>query len=188
MAERMIKFRAFHYYREVPAPGMVGGPMMLAEQQAYFGETVDIEREEDLERGETLGAFYSEKEIKQIKAGTYRGPDWEQLAAGPMVAAFTPEEEARRQILAPAGSEGEASAGGPAIDVEKASDEEIAEYIEQNNLNVPETIALASGRKDLAEKVLDAEMLASNNDPRKGVLSALEKTMTEGEEPGGGGG
>ena len=126
--KKMIKFRAFHYYLEVPAPGMVGGPMMLAEQQAYFGDTVDIEREEDLARGEKLGAFYSDKEIKQIKEGKYRGPDWEQLAAGPMVAAFTPEEEARRAILAPAGTGGESeSEGGPAIDVGSASDEEIAE-------------------------------------------------------------
>jgi hypothetical protein len=90
--------------------------------------------------------------------------------------------------LAPAGTGGESeSEGGPAIDVGSASDEEIADHIEKNNLNVPETIALAGGRKDYAEKVLDAEGLASNNDPRKGVLTALERLMTEGEEPGGGG-
>jgi hypothetical protein len=64
---------------------------------------------------------------------------------------------------------------GPEIDVRSATDAQLAEFIDSNNLNVPETVALADNDPALAGKVLEAEVTASGNDPRKGVVDALTK-------------
>lgn len=171
--KRRIKFRLFHYYEERTT---LGQPT-LVEKQAFFGQVVEIPREEDIARGEELGAFYTNKEEKQIQDGTYRGPDWETLAAGPMVPAFTPEEEAARagtsmEVPSP---EIEEIAGNGEFDAANASSEEIAEHIKSEGLTVPQTVDLAGGNADLAEKIIEAENMASENDPRAGVIGAMEK-------------
>lgn len=179
--KRRIKFRLFHYYEERTTLGQ----LTLVEKQAFFGEVVEIPREEDIARGEELGAFYTAEEEKQIKAGTYRGPDWETLAAGPMTPAFTPEEEAARAgVGMEASEEGktEEIAGNGEFDAATASSEEVAEHIKANSLTVPETVALAGGNPDLAEKIIEAENMASENDPRAGVVGAMEKLSAGGND------
>lgn len=163
--EKRIKFRLFHFYEEVAVPGDTS-KTMLVERYASFGQTADISREEDIARGEKLGAFFSDEESQAIEDGTYRGPAYDQLRSN----AGNPGE----------GSQQALGAGTP--DISGMSDEQIAELIQNGNdgqgLNVAETVALAGNDKDLAEKVLDAEIIASESDPRKGVEKGLEAIIS----------
>lgn len=158
MAERTIKFRLFNYWEETGEKDVAGNPVLVA-RLVSFGETVDIPRDEDVKRGEKLGAFFSAEDAKAIKAGTYSGPQAALLSGRPQASG-----EAQVQDL------GE-------IDVASASAEEIAEFINENRLNVQETLDLAGDDPDLAEKVLDAEGLATDSDPRVGVERGLEAIM-----------
>jgi hypothetical protein len=56
---------------------------------------------------------------------------------------------------------------------------ELAEYIKNNNLTVNDTIALAGTDKDMAQRVLQAENIATDGEPRKGVEAGL-KSVIEG--------
>ena len=169
--EKQIKFRLFHYYEEGPDP-TDDSKKVLREKVASFGQIVDIEREEDIERGERLGAFYSDEEKDAIAEGSFRGPGAEEL---------------RSNAGLPGGQTGEGTVepvDGEVPDISDMSSEEVAQIISEGNggrgLNVNETIALAQNDAELAEKVLDAETIASESDPRAGVEKALEKIMSEG--------
>lgn len=177
MATKMIKFRSFFYYVERPALG-VPDQNLLAEKMGFFGEEHDIPREEDLARGEELGAFFTDDEVEQIKAGKYTGPEAELLGQEPMSVALTEEEAATQRQAMPQNAGDGAPAVG--IDVREEDAETIALYIKSQKLTVAETVALAEGDAELAEKVLDAEGMATNSDPRKGVVEALEAIPTGG--------
>jgi hypothetical protein len=163
MAEKMIKYRLFTYFEETEN---LAGDVKLRERQASFGEVVEIESEEDLERGERLGAFFTDEEREAIEDGSYTGPEADLLRRSAML--VSPDAALVE------GDEGET------IDVSEASADEIAEYIQANKLNVSQTVALAGDDADLAEKVLDAEgIVAANNsaDPRKGVDEGLQAVI-----------
>ena len=175
MAEKLIRFRSFHFYVEKE---QYDGAKMLGEQMAFFGQKVDIPRKADIARGEELGAFFSDEEAAQIEAGTYTGPEASLLAQPPMVEHFSDEEAANaRVVMTPVADSGEAR---PEIDMVSADAETIASYIEDNKLNVADTVALAGGNSELAEKVYDAENLATDNEPRKGVTDGLDAIPTGG--------
>lgn len=58
--------------------------------------------------------------------------------------------------------------------------DEIAAHIEENKLNVADTVALAGDDPDVAERVLEAErQVATDNDaePRQGVVDGLSKVI-----------
>jgi hypothetical protein len=55
MAERTIGHALFFYYVEGKDPAT--GRSLLIEQTAYRGQTVEVPRKEDLDRGERVGAF-----------------------------------------------------------------------------------------------------------------------------------
>lgn len=175
--ERMIKGRLFVYWVEVPDMRDTS-KKFLQERLAHYGDVVTIPRDEDLALGEREGMFYSENEREAIEAGTYRGLDSASVAA------------ARHAGTIPAPSS--ASAVDPdmeyplltdgSLDVEEATDEEIAGWIAGGSpkgsaLNVNETLALAGDDAEFAEKVLDAEAIASNNRPRQGVSKGLEEAI-----------
>lgn len=61
------------------------------------------------------------------------------------------------------------------FDAASASVEQIADYIESENLTAPETVALAQDDPALADKVLAAEKSARGGDQRATVVSGLEK-------------
>lgn len=170
--EKTIKYRLFHYYIE--KPGVNG--MSLVEKQAFFGETVDIPRQEDIERGEELDAFFTDKEARAIAAGEYDGPEADALAQKHMNPPFNEAEAAARGEL-PAGP-------ATGIDPGSADAEEIAEHIKSQKLNVAETVALAGDDPELAKKVMEAEDLASENDARRGVEDGLQKIIDAAEESG----
>lgn len=72
----------------------------------------------------------------------------------------------------PAGTEEEETSGGE-FDPAGAGVDEIATHIEENNLTVEQTVALAEGQDDeTVERIAEAE--ESLDSPRKGVLDALE--------------
>lgn len=175
MAEKMIKFLQFSYHVEQPSPQLPKGQNLLLERIARHLEVVDITWDYDLERGEELGAFYSDEDRKAIEEGTYRGPDAAVVYA-------------KKQNLSPSlieDLEGEGPSGenlGPS-DIQGKSDEEVARLIVDNKLTVDQTLALTGGDKDLAELVLDAENLAANEkdaDPRRGVVAGLEAQLATG--------
>jgi hypothetical protein len=56
---------------------------------------------------------------------------------------------------------------------------ELAEYIEKNQPNVSDTIALAGNDADAAKRVLEAENIVTDNDPRKGVVDGLQRVISE---------
>jgi len=58
-------------------------------------------------------------------------------------------------------------------DLSSMGEYELAEYIKANNLTVNETVALAAGDKDLAHRLLQAENIATDGEPRKGVEAGL---------------
>ena len=167
--EKRIKYRLFHYYEPTGQKDAAGNDL-LVEKNAAFGQLADISREEDIERGEKLGAFFSDEESAAIEDGTYRGPAYDQLRSN----AGSPAE----------GSEqGQLGAGGDVPDITGMDSADVAEIIQTGgegggSLNVNETVALAKNDKDLAELVLDAEIIASESDPRKGVEKGLEAIIS----------
>ncbi|MCA1571710.1 MAG: hypothetical protein LC798_15630 [Chloroflexi bacterium] len=62
-----------------------------------------------------------------------------------------------------------------APDVSTASAAELAAFIDSENLNAAQTVALAGGTPDGARKVLEAESLAQGGDSRKTVDGQLSK-------------
>jgi hypothetical protein len=182
--KKTIKYRLFHYYEEMPIPGQQG--LGLVEKQAFFGEEADITRQEDLDRGEALGAFFSDKEAKQIQSGKYEGPEASLLGQGiNMTPPETVEEMGSASLAVEEIGTGTGSEGNEgAFDAYSADSSEIAEYIIANNLNVSDTVALAGDDPELAEKILDAEaeVAAQNNaDARKGVDDGLQKIINAGQ-------
>jgi hypothetical protein len=170
MAERLVKYLLVTYFEEHPdvnAPNGVG----LRERLAWQGQTVDFTREEDEARLDELGALYTPEEAKEIEDGIYKGPEAQSIY-----------DALGQQPATEEGSSGPAEL--PAGGIAEMSVDEVAELInppafdkEGKRLTVDETIALAGDDVESIEKVIDAENLATNNEPRQGVLNALEAKL-----------
>ena len=148
---RTIKHLMFPFLVESPNPSMPDAGPVLKERTLKQGETVTTEELGPLalERGERLGSFYTDAELKALEAGE-----------------ATVEGEAAAQLEAGAGDE--------------MGVHELAEYIEQNHPNVDDTIALAKGDPEAAQRVLEAEGIATGGDPRAGVTKGLTAIIGEG--------
>jgi len=178
MAEKMIKHLLFSYGQERDNPMYIEGEegvpaRILVEGVAQIGDVVDVTRQYDIVRGEEAGAFFSDEERAEIEDGTYEG----ELLAALQAHGYLGGREAYTGPPQPA-----ALPAAGTIDVSTASAEEIAEYISANKPNVAETVAMAQNNPDYAEKVLDAEVIATESDPRAGVENALNKVMSSGGE------
>jgi hypothetical protein len=160
MAEKMIKVLLFTWFHNEPSAINPAETARL-EKLARLGEVVDIDDDYSLQRGEELGAFFTDEERKEIEEETYAGED------APAVYAALGVTAPPVGLIEPAGGE-----GPMALSVEA-----LAEYITENNLNSEQTIALAGDDADSINKVLDAENIATDNEPRKSVVSALEKKL-----------
>jgi len=96
----------------------------------------------------------------------------------------------------PPGAEGGSSSSGPSADLpddapdaSQASVSELAQYIDSESLNAPQTVSLAEGDPDLAAKVLEAERTAQGGDARATVekpLSRLAAKSSSGDTESGG--
>jgi hypothetical protein len=176
MAKKMIKHLLFSYGVEEKNPLYHKGgnqpEMIVLEGLARHGDVVDVTRDYDLERGKRLDAFYTDAEKKAIEAGTYKGIDAPALYAKRLGAA-----QAAVQNIEDEGVGGEGGRGQ--IEVDEVSSEQLAEYIKSNKLTVPEVVSLAGEDPDVdrINKILDAENMALDNEPRSGVISALEARL-----------
>jgi hypothetical protein len=182
MAEtKMIRHLLFTYGKEVDNPMFIEGgdqpEMVLQEGLARLGEEVEITRDYDLQRGTELGAFFTDAQAQAIKDGTYRGSDAPQVVAARLQAARLSEAEAEEEERQAALEEGDASG---------LSVEQLAEKIQSESLTVDETIDLADENDvNSINKVLDAEAMATNNEPRVGVTRGLEARLAKASQASG---
>lgn len=75
----------------------------------------------------------------------------------------------------PEGGGGGSELPDNAPDADSTSVADLAAFIDSENLNASQTVALAKGDADLAGKVLEAEQVASGGDGRKTVVEPLRK-------------
>lgn len=148
---RVVKHLLFPYYVEAEHP-MFPDQKVYEERTARRGEVLKVEdlRKQDLEKGERLGSFFNDSEIKAM----------ERVAA----------------------DGGDPSNSDPDFDATEAGEHEIAEYIETNKLNVDDTIALSKGDPETAQRILEAESIATGGDSRKGVVAGLEAVISRGNQ------
>ena len=166
MAKRIIKHRLFTWFEESDSPIGPGHEPVFTERISHFGDDVDLP-EAAIKRGEELDAFFSESDAKKIRKGEYTG----QHAA--LLDQFAGRAAKPQSTILPADGEGPQTEG--------MSAQELGEYINENKLNVDETVALATdGDTDSIEKVYDAEEHAAQvrgNEPRAGVTDKLDKML-----------
>lgn len=165
--EKIIKHRLFTWFEEMPNPLMPDGPAVFTERIAHFGEKIDVTNPAMVQRGEALGSFYTEEEAQAIEDGTYNGPDRELL--------FNTLSGLGKPVPLVQAADGEHG------DVSSMTSDQLGEYIATNQLNVEGTLALVpdDADTDTLNKFLDAENLATENEPRKGVTSVLERRLAE---------
>ena len=163
---KIIKVRLFTWFQNQDSAANPDETVRV-ERISHFGEDVEIDDEASLARGEEFDAFFSDEEADEIRNGTYDGPLLEQLNIAAGITA------------APTGAVSDIEGEGPQTD--SLSSQELGEYINENNLNVDETVALAeSGNTESIEKVWDAEEHAAQlrgNDARKGVTDKLDAML-----------
>jgi hypothetical protein len=124
------------------------GAVYIEGREAFLGDTVTLEQMGLIAqmKGEAAHAFFTDHERELIESG--QNPD-------------TP-----------------LSLGGGGSEVSSMGEYELAEYIKGANpegkeLTVHETLALAGNDKDLAHRLLQAENIATDGEPRKGVETGL---------------
>jgi len=161
--EKIIKIRLFTWFENVDSP-VEPGTQTRVERINSMGERVEINDDWSLQRGEELDAFFSDEDAQAIVDGTYTGQYADLLANQ----ATHGTGQTPPLVTAAEGEHGDAAG---------MSTEEMADYIKENKLNVSETVALAGDDVDGINKVLDAENMATNNDPRKGVVDHLEAKL-----------
>lgn len=146
MALRTIKHGLFTYWEEVEGI-LVGGEegTQLVERMAFAGQEVEITREKDLKRGEELGAFFTEGELRS------RG-----------------ESNLRNE-------EGESETSISDLDDEELVDwlMSTGEFDGRKKPTVKEVLDAVGEDEDLAARVLDAEETASGGNPRTGIVDGL---------------
>jgi hypothetical protein len=74
----------------------------------------------------------------------------------------------------------EDEAGEQVLDVTSASSEELAAWIREDKPNANDVVQASGGEPELAQKLLDAEVQATDGEPRKSVLDGLSKVISRG--------
>lgn len=158
MAERTIKHGLFSYFAPVPGVGIDGQETTrLTEQMAFRGQTVDIPREYDIQRGEEFGAFYTEEELEKLRSPA--SPDTVENEEGEEVELADLEHEDLVSWLTATGM-----------------------FDGESKPTVPEVVGAAEGNPDLARRLLAAENEASGNQPRDGVVKGLTAVVEAGNQ------
>jgi hypothetical protein len=144
---RVVKHLLFPYFVIGEHP-MIPGQEIYEEKTARRGEEVPVSdlRKMDLEKGERLGSFFNDEELKAMERIGDAGGDIDLVNSG--------------------------------FNASEAGEHEIAEHITSNKLNVDDTVALAGGDVETAQRVLEAESIASGGDSRKGVVAGLEVVIS----------
>jgi hypothetical protein len=82
-------------------------------------------------------------------------------------------DDERERLEAGQNPDASAQAVSESGDISSLGEYELAGYIKENNLTVNQTVGLAEGDKDLAHRLLLAENIATDGEPRKGVEAGL---------------
>lgn len=158
--EKTIKHKVFTYMVEskgLKPDGTLGD--ILVERQARRGDTVDIPLDFEVNRGEELGAFYTDEELEAIASGD--SPQATPAdAATPAIDLATAEDDDVQLWLS--GQGGSTKPSVPQV---------------LNAVNaVPE-----ESRVEAAQKVIDAEE-AREGEPRSTLVDPLEEYIEENGE------
>lgn len=157
--ERTIKHKVFLYHIEqanVAKPDGSIGTVVL-ERMARRGETVML-READANRGDALGAFYTDTELGRIEDGD-PAPDVNPPAPNALALETAGVDEIRSWLM------GEGPGPKPSVPqvinaINKIGDED---------------------RNQVIASVLDAEKSKTGSDPRSTLVEPLEEALTEPE-------
>jgi hypothetical protein len=150
---RVIKTLMFPYMVIAPNPSVIGQEI-LVEKVASRGDIVSVDQ---------IGLHY--------------------LAKGerPDVQAFytTAELESLQGAATPQNPTGEAPAGGDGIpgNFNELSAQEMSVIIEEQKPTTNELLSAVGNDKDAAQRLLDAENIATDNDPRAGVRKGVERIV-----------
>lgn len=146
--------------------------VLRARSASYFTGTGDDRREVTLSQGDTIPDDVPRDTLQAWRdAGALQGPDADLTPAGGAEVAPAPD----------ATGTDPARGGGPtAPDPLTATTEDLAAYIEAQDLNAADTVALAQGDPGRAQAVLEAEQLAQGGDGRKTVAEPLSKLAGQG--------
>lgn len=154
MAEREVTIKHGLFYYHEPVKRIVAGEEkeVLVERLAFHGQTVNLTRDADIERGEEHGAFYSKDELKALQAGS-----------------------------APAAAPEAQTGDGESRPVSELDDEELVDWLMgtgefdgQKKPTANEVVAAIGDDPELADRVLAAEETASGGNPRKAVVEHVE--------------
>lgn len=162
MAEVKIQHAQFLYYVETQYtdPETQEEGTRLSRRIAMHGETVDIPRQEDIDRGEEAGAFVDEDEAAAQQEEQERQ---ERIARG---------EEEPDDAEADADAANAQEAGGvPDIN---ANHDELVAWVSDSKPNEDAMVNAAQGDPAMAQALMDAEEEASGGQPRKGVMTRLQ--------------
>lgn len=158
--EKTIKHKVFTYHVETQGmkpDGTLGD--ILVERQARRGETVDIPLDFELNRGNELGAFYTDEELEAIASGDSPQATTTDAPTAGIDLATAEEDDIALWLSGQGGS----------------SKPSVPQVLNAVNA-VPE-----ESRKEAAQKVIDAEE-AREGDPRSTLVEPLEEFIADSED------
>lgn len=156
--ERVVKHKVFTYYIEMPNQPKPDGTIgtVVVERMARRGEKVKL-READANRGDALGAFYTEEELTRATAGD---PATVEPPAPPALELETASVDEIRAWL-----QGEGPGPKPSVP-------QVINAINQIG---------DDDRNQVIENVLEAEKSKTGSDPRTTLVEPLEDALREPE-------
>lgn len=165
MTEKVIKHKEFTF--SVPVLDDEGNPVVKTTKHGQEREKVrrvharrhqkvDIPLDEDVERGEALGAFFTEEELGTIRGGTPEG-----------------EAAAAERDDVPPGDQPPAEAAPEDLNFD--DHDMLVRWIRDSKPSAAKVVAAAGDDPDKAIALLDAEEEASGGQSRKSVTGPLNK-------------
>lgn len=150
MDERTVKVRGFVYHKEGENPYQPG-TVTVRQAIAVRGDKLDYNSLSpgDKQRADENDVFYTEEEAARL------------------------DEQGNLQAAPPELS----TQDGEIILDENSSVEELAAWIAEDSPKIDEVLELADS-PEMAQKLLDAENQATDNDPRKGLLEGLTRIIS----------
>lgn len=160
LVERTIKHKLYTYYVEKEDQPLHDGTVgtLTVERQARRGETVEM-READANRGDSLGAFYTEKELEAVESGSTDPADTPP-APPALDLANSDTDEIRAWLV------GEGPGPKPSV---------------PQVLNAVNTVEDEDDRVEVAQRVLEAER-SKSTDPRSTLTDPLDEFLNSPEE------
>jgi hypothetical protein len=147
------------------------GKTYWVEKTARQGETVDIPREKDIQRGEEAHAFVTEEDEAAAK---------EAAEADAAEIAAVQQSQLEAQSPAATDTDTDTEEVEEVSSISDMSDEELVAWIKEDKPTAHEVVDAAEGDPALARRLLDAEDEASGGDSRKSVISGLTAITQQG--------